>query len=102
MSKKERDYANSNGILKNLLCCFSNLSNDPMKTGVENETFWSGIGSGVGEPGGTPQRRTPRNPAPLPPPPTPGSFQARFKEIQANQSLKTPPSFTPLSYEQLV
>jgi len=25
-----------------------------MKTGVENEIFWSEIGSGFGEPGGTP------------------------------------------------
>ena len=31
-----------------------------MKTGVEN-VFWSEIGSGFGEPGGTPPPRIPRN-----------------------------------------
>ena len=36
-----------------------------MKIGVENDIFWSEIGSGFGEPGGTPQprilRSTPRS-----------------------------------------
>ena len=32
-----------------------------MKTGVKNDIFWSEIGSGFGEPGGTLQPRTPRS-----------------------------------------
>ena len=35
--------------------------------GVENDIFWSEIGSGFGEPGGTPAPRIPRRT--LPPPP---------------------------------
>ena len=36
--------------------------------GVKNGIFWSEIGSGYGEPGGTPPPRIPRSTA-LPPPP---------------------------------
>ena len=37
-----------------------------LKTGVENAMFWSQIGSGFGEPGGTPPPTIPRsNPPPL-------------------------------------
>ena len=32
-----------------------------LKTGVENSIFWSEIGSGFGEPGGTALPRIPRN-----------------------------------------
>ena len=32
-----------------------------MKTGVYNDIFWSEIGSGFGEPGGTPSSRIPRS-----------------------------------------
>ena len=39
-----------------------------LKTGVENGIFWSEIGSGFGEPGGTPQPRIPRCTPPPPPP----------------------------------
>ena len=31
-----------------------------LKTGVENDIVWSEIGSGVGEPGGTPPPRIPK------------------------------------------
>ena len=37
-----------------------------MKMGVENAIFWSEIGSGFGEPGGTPLPRVPRNTPPSP------------------------------------
>jgi len=37
-----------------------------LKTGVENGIFWSEIGSGFGDAGGTP---TPNNPRSTPPPP---------------------------------
>ena len=40
-----------------------------LKTGVENAIFWSQIGSGFGEPGGTPPPTIPRS-NPPPPPPT--------------------------------
>ena len=65
-------YATSKWISK-IFCLRSNLSNDNissaerpglktgsgfqwcgLKTGVENDIFWSEIGSGFGEPGGTP------------------------------------------------
>ena len=39
-----------------------------LKTGLENDTFWSEIGSGFGEPGGTTQPRIPRST------PTPGAI----------------------------
>ena len=32
-----------------------------LKTGVENGIFWSEIGSGFGEPGGTPLPKIPRS-----------------------------------------
>ena len=35
-----------------------------LKTGVENGIFWSEIGSGFGEPGGTPLPRIPRSTPP--------------------------------------
>ena len=41
-----------------------------LKTGVENDIFWSEIGSGFGEPGGTPPPRIPRST-----PRVPGPFQ---------------------------
>ena len=52
-----------------LFCLRSCLSNDNiisaerpgLKTGVGNYIFWSGKGSGVGEPGGTPPPRIPRS-----------------------------------------
>ena len=34
---------------------------DHLKTGVENHIFWSEIGSGFGEPGGTPSPGIPRS-----------------------------------------
>ena len=37
-----------------------------LKTGVENDIFWSQIGSGFGEPGGTPPQQFP---GVIPPPP---------------------------------
>ena len=43
-----------------------NFSGPGLKTGVENGIFWSEIGSGFGEPGGTPLPRIPRC-TPLPP-----------------------------------
>ena len=36
-----------------------------MKTGVKNDIFWSEIGSGFGEPGGTPPQRILGNRIPL-------------------------------------
>ena len=38
--------------------------------GVENDIFWSEIGSGFGEPGGTPAPKIPRRTLPPPPPST--------------------------------
>ena len=70
MSKKEREIFEFEMDLNNFFCLCSNLeSNDNMisalrpglKTGVENYIFWSEIGSGFGEPGGTPQPRIPRS-----------------------------------------
>ena len=71
--RKKEKYANSKWILGNLFCCCSNLSNDDiiserpgliigmdfrgaprLKTGMKNDIFWSEIGSGFGERGGTP------------------------------------------------
>ena len=52
-----------------LFCLRSNLSSDKiisahrpgLKKDVENYIFWSEIGSGFGEPGGTPPPRIPRS-----------------------------------------
>ena len=46
-----------------------------LKTGAENKIIWCEIGSGFEQPGGTPPRRILRS---TPPPPTPGSSQAKF------------------------
>ena len=40
-----------------------------LKTGVENAIFWSEIGSGFGDVGGTPPPKIPRSTSPPPPPP---------------------------------
>ena len=42
-----------------------------LKTGVENDIFWSEIGSGFGDAGGTPPAKIPRSSPPPPPPPPP-------------------------------
>ena len=49
-----------------LFCLRSNFSNlsPGLKTGVENDIFWSKIGSGFGEPGDTPAQRIPRSTPP--------------------------------------
>ena len=54
--------------LKKFFCLRSNLSNDEiisaerprLKTGMENDIFGAGIGSGFGEPGGAPHQEFPR------------------------------------------
>ena len=58
---KKDIYANLKWILTKLFCCCPNLSNDDifsqrpgLKTAVENNIFWSEIGSEFGEQGGTP------------------------------------------------
>ena len=69
MSKKEREIFEFEMDLNNFFVCALRESNDNMisalrpglKTGVENYIFWSEIGSGFGEPGGTPQPRIPRS-----------------------------------------
>ena len=69
-------YANSK-----CFCLRSNLSNDDiisaqnpgLKTGVENDIFWSEIGPGFGEPGGTPPPWVPRSTPP------PVEIQSRTK-----------------------
>ena len=60
--RKKEKYANNNSkwILRNLFV--------GLKTGVENAIFWYQIGSGFGEPGGTP---SPTIPWRTPPPPIP-------------------------------
>ena len=40
------------------------FSRSGLKTGVENGIFWSEIGSGLGEPGGTPLPKIPRSTPP--------------------------------------
>ena len=55
--------------VEEFFCLRSNLSYDEiisakrpgLKTGVENDIFWSEIGSGFGKPGGTPPPRIPRS-----------------------------------------
>ena len=62
-----------NGI-EEFFCLRSNLSNDRiisakrpgLKTGLENDIFWSEIGCGLGEPGGTPHQEFLGDPPPLP------------------------------------
>ena len=44
---------------RKVLGCFEKRT-PGLKTGMENGTFWSEIGSGFGEPGGTPPPRIPR------------------------------------------
>ena len=51
-----------------------------LKTGVENGIFWSEIGSGFGEPGGTPLPRIPRSAAPPPP-----GYRNSFLIVQRNE-----------------
>ena len=57
---------------KKSFCFRSNLSNDDMISGLKSENgklqFWSEIGSGFEESGGTPHKEFPR----LPPPPPAG------------------------------
>ena len=74
MSKKERDTCKFEWKLRNLFCYCPNLSNDDifldarsengygfyrpgLKAGEKNDIIWSEIGSGFGEPGGTPPPR---------------------------------------------
>ena len=53
--------------LKNVFCLLANLSDNDiisakssgLKTGVKNDVFWSEIGSGFEEPGGTPHQEFP-------------------------------------------
>ena len=49
-----------------------------LKTGLENGIFWSEIGSGFGEPGGTPRPRILRS---IPPPPPGGGTVLNFLVI---------------------
>ena len=79
MSDKERKICDFEIDFKKSFCWRSYPSNDDiisaysrsqngcgfwipgMKTGVENDIFWSEIGSGFGDPGGTPPSRIPRS-----------------------------------------
>ena len=49
-----------------------------LKKGVENAIFWSKMGSGFGEPGGTPPPTTPRS---NPPPPFPLVAQEKYSML---------------------
>ena len=60
-----------------------------LKAGVENDIFWSEIGSGFEEPGGTPQPRIPRRLVP-----TPGQLTAHFTEISLATGQTVMPSVT--------
>ena len=51
-----------------------------LKTGVENDMFWSEIGSGFGEPSGTPLPRIPRG--------TPSSMVSVCEPLQSPLSLE--------------
>ena len=69
MSKKEKEICEFEWILRNIFCCCFNLSNDDiisyrpgLKTAVKNNIFWSEIGPGFGEPGGTPHQEFPEVP----------------------------------------
>ena len=53
-----------------------------LKTGVENGMFWSEIGSGFGELGGTPLPKIPRSTTP---PPIPGSM--RWQDMRNAKSM---------------
>ena len=71
MSKKEREiceFENRNEFKEFFFCLRSNLSNTNirlgLKTGLENDIFRSEIGSGLGEPGGTPPTRISRRSTP--------------------------------------
>ena len=74
MSKKEREICEFEMDLNNFLFALQRLRNDNiisalrpgLKTGVEKSFFWSEIGSGFEEQGGTPPLRIPRS---NPPPP---------------------------------
>ena len=65
--RKKEKYANSKieTNLRIFFCLRSNLSNTNirlgLKTGLENDIFRSEIGSGLGEPGGTPPPRISRS-----------------------------------------
>jgi len=68
MCKKERETCEFEMYFKKSLLFSAVLSNDEiissrpgLKTGVKNDIFWSEIGSGFGEPGGTPPPRIPRS-----------------------------------------
>ena len=47
-----------------------------LKAGVENYIFWSEIGSGFGEPGGTPPPRIPRST------PSPGRWKSEAGKVK--------------------
>ena len=53
-----------------------------LKTGVENDICWSEMGSGFGEPGGTPPPRI----LPLLPPPPPPSLGGLIEFLQNHKS----------------
>ena len=69
--RKKQKYANSKCILKNLFCWRSDSGNydiiyqrPGLKTGVRKDIYRPEIGSGFGEPGGTPPPRIPRSTSP--------------------------------------
>ena len=63
-----------------------------LKTGVENVMFSSEIGSGFGEPGGTPPPRIPRS---TPPPPThPGRLRRSFANNNTVKPVLSGPVFS--------
>ena len=59
---RKRNKQIGNGF-EEFFCLRSNLSNDDkrpgLKTGIQNDIFWSETASGFGEPGGTPPPRIP-------------------------------------------
>ena len=81
MNKNEIEICEFEMHSKNFFGLHSNLSNNVclktrsengyefqrsgLKTGVENYIFWSEVGSGFGEPGGTPPLRIPKSTFPL-------------------------------------
>ena len=79
MGRKKEKYANSSFVavlIKVMMTQFLKARSEngcgfqrpSLKTGVKSDIFWSKIGSGFGEPGGTPSpripQRTPRGPRP--------------------------------------